>query len=195
MNIQIENLDKAYGDNQVLKNFSAVISEGEITCIMAPSGRGKTTLLNILLGLESYDKGQIRGLENRKKSAVFQEDRLCENLSSRANIRMVQERKVSKSRNFSRKLEEGLEAMELKEWGDRPVRELSGGMKRRIAILRALLADWEILFMDEPFKGLDKRTKEQVINYVKKVCRGKTVIFVTHDPEEAEEMGAVILAL
>lgn len=195
MNIQIENLDKAYGENQVLKNFSAVISEGEITCIMAPSGRGKTTLLNILLGLESYDKGQIRGLENRKKSAVFQEDRLCENLSSRANIRMVQERKVSKSRNFSRKLEEGLEAMELKEWGDRPVRELSGGMKRRIAILRALLADWEILFMDEPFKGLDRKTKERVINYVKKICRGKTVIFVTHDPEEAEEMGAAILAL
>lgn len=195
MNIQIENLDKAYGENQVLKNFSAVISEGEITCIMAPSGRGKTTLLNIFLGLESYDKGQIRGLENRKKSAVFQEDRLCENLSSRANIRMVQERKVSKSRNFSRKLEEGLEAMELKEWGDRPVRELSGGMKRRIAILRALLADWEILFMDEPFKGLDRKTKERVINYVKKICRGKTVIFVTHDPEEAEEMGAAILAL
>ena len=154
MDIQIEHLDKAYGKNQVLKNFSAVIPEGKITCIMAPSGKGKTTLLNILLGLEPYDKGRIRGLEGRKKSAVFQEDRLCENLSSRANIRMIRERKISGCREFSKKMEEGLEALELKEWGNQPVRELSGGMKRRTAILRALLADWEILFMDEPLRGL-----------------------------------------
>ena len=195
MDIQIEHLDKAYGKNQVLKNFSAVIPEGKITCIMAPSGKGKTTLLNILLGLEPYDKGRIRGLEGRKKSAVFQEDRLCENLSSRANIRMIRERKISGCREFSKKMEEGLEALELKEWGNQPVRELSGGMKRRTAILRALLADWEILFMDEPFKGLDIETKKKVMEYVKKECHGKTVFFVTHDPEEAKEMGAEILVL
>ena len=135
---------------------------------MAPSGKGKTTLLNILLGLEPYDKGRIRGLEGRKKSAVFQEDRLCENLSSRANIRMIRERKISGCREFSKKMEEGLEALELKEWGNQPVRELSGGMKRRTAILRALLADWEILFMDEPFKGLDIETKKKVMEYVRK---------------------------
>ena len=114
MDIQIEHLDKAYGENHVLKDFCAVIPEGEITCIMAPSGKGKTTLLNILLGLEPYDRGRIQGLEGRKKSAVFQEDRLCENLSSRANIRMVRERKISGSREFSQKMEEGLEALELK---------------------------------------------------------------------------------
>ena len=195
MDIQIEHLDKAYGKNQVLKNFSAVIPEGKTTCIMAPSGKGKTTLLNILLGLEPYDKGRIRGLEGRKKSAVFQEDRLCENLSSRANIRMIRERKISGCREFSKKMEEGLEALELKELGNQPVRELSGGMKRRTAILRALLADWEILFMDEPFKGLDIETKKKVMEYVKKECHGKTVFFVTHDPEEAKEMGAEILVL
>ena len=71
MDIQIEHLDKAYGENQVLKDFSAVIPEGKTTCIMAPSGKGKTTLLNILLGLEAYDGGRIRGLEGKKKSAVF----------------------------------------------------------------------------------------------------------------------------
>lgn len=195
MDIQIEHLDKAYGKNQVLKNFSAVIPEGKTTCIMAPSGKGKTTLLNILLCLEPYDKGRIRGLEGRKKSAVFQEDRLCENLSSRANIRMIRERKICGCREFSKKMEEGLEALELKEWGNQPVRELSGGMKRRTAILRALLADWEILFMDEPFKGLDIETKKKVMEYVKKECHGKTVVFVTHDPEEAKEMGAEILVL
>ena len=195
MDIQIEHLDKAYGENQVLKDFSAVIPEGKTTCIMAPSGKGKTTLLNILLGLEPYDRGIIRGLEGKRKSAIFQEDRLCEDLSSRANIRMVRERKSSGRCEFSKKMEEGLEALELKEWGDRPVRELSGGMKRRTAILRALLADWEILFMDEPFKGLDIETKKKVIEYVKREGHGRTVVFVTHDPEEAKEMGAKILVL
>ncbi|HJD28900.1 MAG TPA: ATP-binding cassette domain-containing protein [Candidatus Blautia avicola] len=195
MDIQIEHLDKAYGENQVLKDFSAVIPEGKTTCIMAPSGKGKTTLLNILLGLESYDGGRIRGLEGKKKSAVFQEDRLCENLSSRANIRMIREKKISRGSGFLKKMEEGLEALELQEWGDQPVRKLSGGMKRRTAILRALLADWEILFMDEPFKGLDIETKKKVMEYVKNECLGKTVAFVTHDPEEAKEMGAEILVL
>ena len=195
MDIQIEHLDKAYGENQVLKDFSAVIPEGKTTCIMAPSGKGKTTLLNILLGLESYDGGRIRGLEGKKKSAVFQEDRLCENLSSRANICMIREKKISRGSGFLKKMEEGLEALELQEWGDQPVRKLSGGMKRRTAILRALLADWEILFMDEPFKGLDIETKKKVMEYVKNECLGKTVVFVTHDPEEAKEMGAEILVL
>ena len=108
---------------------------------------------------------------------------------------MVRERKSSGRCEFSKKMEEGLEALELKEWGDRPVRELSGGMKRRTAILRALLADWEILFMDEPFKGLDIETKKKVIEYVKREGHGRTVVFVTHDPEEAKEMGAKILVL
>ena len=102
MDIQIEHLDKAYGENQVLKDFSAVIPEGKTTCIMAPSGKGKTTLLNILLGLEPYDRGIIRGLEGKKKSAVFQEDRLCENLSSRANIRMVRRERAAVAVSFQK---------------------------------------------------------------------------------------------
>ena len=121
---------------------------------MAPSGKGKTTLLNILLGLEPYDRGIIRGLEGKRKSAVFQEDRLCENLSSRANIRMVGRERAAVAVSFLKRWKRAWKLWKLKEWGDRPVRELSGGMKRRTAILRALLADWEILFMDEPLKGL-----------------------------------------
>ena len=179
----------------MLKDFSAVIPEGKTTCIMAPSGKGKTTLLNILLGLESYDGGRIRGLEGKKKSAVFQEDRLCENLSSRANIRMIREKKISRGLRFLKKDGRRPGGFGTSRMGDQPVRKLSGGMKRRTAILRALLADWEILFMDEPFKGLDIETKKKVMEYVKNECLGKTVVFVTHDPEEAKEMGAEILVL
>ncbi|WP_405595490.1 ATP-binding cassette domain-containing protein [Sellimonas catena] len=78
---------------------------------------------------------------------------------------------------------------------DQPVRELSGGMRRRVALLRALCCDWDILFLDEPFKGLDEETKKQVMDYTKEMCTGKTVIFVTHDSKEAAQMGAVCISL
>ena len=80
--------------------------------------------------------------------------------------------------------------MGLSECIHRPARELSGGMRRRVALLRALLADWNVLFMDEPFKGLDEKTKADVIEYTKNLCRGKTVICVTHDANEAKLLGA-----
>ena len=72
---------------------------------------------------------------------------------------------------------------------DQPVREFSGGMRQRTALLRALYSEWDVLFLDEPFKGLDEETKELVIEYTKKQCFGKTVIFVTHDRSEAGKMG------
>ena len=72
---------------------------------------------------------------------------------------------------------------------DQPVREFSGGMRQRTALLRALYSEWDVLFLDEPFNGLDEETKELVIEYTKKQCFGKTVIFVTHDRSEAGKMG------
>ena len=100
MGIQITNLNKAYGEHQVLENFCAEIPEGKTTCVMAASGKGKTTLLRILMGLEKPDGGEITGLENKRISAVFQEDRLCENLSTEANIRLVQKGGKGRSRDF-----------------------------------------------------------------------------------------------
>ena len=191
MTLQVEHLTKRFGEHLLFEDLT--FSAAAPAVLWAPSGWGKTTLLRILLGLDKPDSGTVAGVG--RAAAVFQEDRLCENLSSRANIRMVRERKISGSREFSQKMEEGLEALELKEWGDQPVRELSGGMKRRTAILRALMADWDILFMDEPFKGLDIETKKKVMDYVKRECYEKTVVLVTHDSEEAKEMGAEILVL
>ena len=72
-----------------------------------------------------------------------------------------------------------------------PARELSGGMRRRVAILRALLTEYDLLFLDEPFKGLDRKTKEIVMADTRRRCAGRTVLFVTHDPTELEAMGAV----
>lgn len=191
--IIISHLSKSYGENKVFSDFSAVFERGKTTCIMAPSSAGKTTLLRILTGLETADAGRIEGMDGLKKSMVFQEDRLCENLSVSANIRLVRQKKTwGRDQKEKKEIQEALESVGLAGNGDQQVRELSGGMKRRVALLRALYSDWDILFLDEPFKGLDEETKTQVMCYTKEKCRGKTVIFVTHERSEAEEMGDIL---
>ena len=183
--IVIRGLSKAFEGKQVLRDFSAVLPAGQVTGLMAPSGAGKTTLLRILMGLEMPDRGTITGLQGLRLSAVFQEDRLCENLNLVSNLRLVTPT-LSQSA-----AEEALTAVGLTDCLHQPVRELSGGMRRRVAILRALLAEYDLLFLDEPFKGLDRETKEVVMADTRRRCDGRTVLFVTHDPTELEAMGAV----
>lgn len=181
--IIIENLCKSYGEKTVLHNFSCVIPSGTVTGLMAPSGAGKTTLLRILMGFEHADSGSVHGLDGARLSAVFQDDCLCENLTPVDNIRLV-------SRGISKKeAESALMAVGLNDCLHQPVRELSGGMKRRVAIMRALSADYDLLILDEPFKGLDKATKAHVMQDTRSRCKGRTVIFVTHETAELEAMG------
>ena len=188
MGIEIINLTKSFDDKIVLKDLSVEFPKGQITAIMGTSGCGKTTLLHIIMGIMEYEEGNIKG-NGGKKSAVFQEDRLCMNLSAAANIKLVNEKLTIK------KIEENMKKIGLEGCLHLPVRELSGGMKRRIAILRAILSEYEILFLDEPFQGLDEDTKNTVIDYIKEKVKGKTVLMVTHDIEEAEKMDANIFYL
>ena len=164
------------------------MKEGCVTSIMAPSGWGKTTLLRILAGLERADEGRIGGLENKKISMVFQEDRLCGNLSAISNIRFVCSKKMPKSQIYEELKKAGLEGEELV-----PVRKLSGGMKRRVALVRALIVPFDVLILDEPFDGLDDQNKNRMIHYVRERSKGKTVILVTHEKKEAEAMGGEIV--
>ena len=176
MDIKVDHVSKAYGKQQVLRDLSCVLPEGKTTCIRGNSGCGKTTLIRLLLGLDIPDKGKIEGISDRKISAVFQEDRLCENLSAASNIRLVCTETIS-----DRELEEAYKAVALQ----KPVRELSGGMRRRVSILRALLADSDCVIMDEPLRGLDEKTRTKTIDYILKKTEGKTLIFVTHEEQEA----------
>jgi len=189
MAIQLTGISKAYGEHMVLEDFSCEIEEGRVTCIMGPSGQGKTTLLRIIMGLEEPDAGQIAGLENLRFSAVFQENRLCDNLTAAANIRLISRKPLRTSTII-----EAMKAVELPpECARQTVCEMSGGQKRRVSILRALMAEYDVLFMDEPFKGLDMETKEEVMQYVKEQSRGKTVIMITHDESECVVMGGNIV--
>lgn len=182
--VKVAGISKSYGEHQVLNGFSMEVQKGKVNCIMGKSGCGKTTLLRIMMGLETADKGECQGMKALRKSAVFQEDRLCENLSSLANIHMVCPEKTKEE------ILREMKAVDLEGGGEKTVSELSGGMKRRVTILRALLAPYDILFLDEPFRGLDKETEEKVITYTKEKCKGRTVIFVTHKEEEAQRMEA-----
>ena len=186
--IVVSNLSKSYDGKPVLRDFNAVFRAGRITTIMGESGCGKTTLLNILLGLISPDSGSVTGLPKRV-SAVFQEDRLCDDFTALSNVLMVTGNS-GRARGQRLLAELGL--------GDElrtRARELSGGMRRRVAIARALVYDAELLILDEGFKGLDGATRAVVIDAIKHHCAGKTVISVTHAPEEAELLGGEVLRM
>ena len=184
--IVIRNLCKSFAGKPVLRDFSAVLPVGQVTGLMAPSGAGKTTLLRILMGLERPDGGTIDGLAGLRLSAVFQEDRLCDNLDPSANIRLIN------PTLGRRETEDALAAVGLagclrQQPGNSPA-ECAAGWRS----CQALLAEYDLLFLDEPFKGLDRETKETVMADTRRRCAGRTVLLVTHDVAELDAMGAVV---
>ena len=182
--ITLKNITKSFGDKVVLSDLNAVFEAGKISVIMGESGCGKTTLINIIMGLEKADSGELSGIPKRM-SAVFQEDCLCEDFSAISNIKAIVGKKLSKKEVAKALTELGLTAKDISS----PVRELSGGMKRRVVIARAILADADLIIMDEPFKGLDEGTRRTVIEYVRRKTAGKTLIVITHSPEEVDLLG------
>lgn len=189
MEIRVRNLWKAYGGVTVLQGVNFTAGPG-VTCIMAPSGAGKTTLLRILLGLETADRGVAEGAENCRWAAVFQEDRLLERLDAAGNLRFVLGRDYEAEKAAALLAELGLENT-----GGRAVREFSGGMRRRLAMARALLAKSDALALDEPFAGLDAETRERARECLRRRAGERPVLLVTHSPEDAAGLGAEIVRL
>ena len=188
--IEICHLKKAYGEHVIFSNLTMELKKGAVTCLMAPSGAGKTTLLRILAGLEQADGGKIGGLEALRKSMVFQEPRLAEELTAAANIQLaVRRRMFGKEKRSSRHLVEEMEELGHSGCENQAVSELSGGMRQRVAVLRAMRMDADFLLLDEPFRGLDAGTKKKTMNYIRRKGKEKTMLLVTHDLEEAEAMG------
>ncbi|MDO4267834.1 MAG: ABC transporter ATP-binding protein [Eubacteriales bacterium] len=185
----IQNLSKSYGSLTVWERWSLTLPSGRAYCLMGPSGSGKTTLLRILLGLEQPDAGSVNLSElPGPVVAVFQENRLCESFSALDNVLLAAGPDLSRQAAFQ-------ELCRLLPWESilRPVSTLSGGMKRRVAIVRALLAPSCAIVMDEPFTGLDEDTKHTVIAYIKEKTAGKLLLAATHQEEDAAALGAEIL--
>lgn len=179
--LEMKNVSKAFDGQPVLRGFSARFPEGSRTCVMGASGCGKTTLLRLLLGLIRPDGGEVCIRPGTRFSAVFQEDRLLEQLTAAANVRLAAPR-VEAGQAEAALLALGIPKDSLIQ----PVSAFSGGMKRRAALCRALLAEYDVLVLDEPYKGLDEDTRARVMRLVAEYTRGRTVILVTHDPQEAE---------
>lgn len=177
MDITIKNVSKSFDGKPVLSHLTATVPLGKTTFLMGRSGCGKTTLLNILMGLLPPDSGTISGIP-KTISAVFQEDRLCEEFSLLRNLLIC-------APNVTRETAlQHLREVELDKASLLSCNQLSGGMKRRTAIVRAVLAPSEFLILDEPLKGLDQQTRDITSQYLKQHTQNRTTLWVTHDPDE-----------
>ncbi|MBE5982805.1 MAG: ABC transporter ATP-binding protein [Paenibacillaceae bacterium] len=192
MELVIRKLCKSFDGHFVLDHVNLHLVPGNVYCLMGPSGSGKTTLFHILLGLVSADSGEVNGLNRERISAVFQENRLCEAFTPVENVTMVM---PSSSGNNKSKAREALKRLLPEESLDRPASTLSGGMKRRVAIIRALTVPFDMVIMDEPFTGLDEETKQQVITYIKEQSAGKLVLISTHQEEDVQLLNGIKIHL
>ncbi len=188
--ITIKNLSKSYSSMRVLGNLDFSLNTGEIVSIMGYSGAGKTTFLNVLLGLDNEYSGEYSNYSNAM-SCVFQEDRLLDWLTVQDNIKLVN-KSIAEHELF-----EILEILNLKKYSEFYPKELSGGMKQRVSIARALVSNSKIMIMDEPLKSTDKELSNKILKYLKQKVKkqGISLVMVTHDLENAYEISDRILVL
>lgn len=174
--IELKQVRKAFAGKPVLRALDWKIREGERWQIVGASGIGKTTLLRLLLGLEQPDGGQISGAQRVRFCPVFQEDRLIEGWSVVQNVMLVCDDEV-RAREILLRLLPG-QAL------DQTVRTLSGGMRRRVALARALAAQGDVLVLDEPFTGLDEQSIDRACAALEKYAEERAVLLVSHGTEQ-----------
>lgn len=171
--IEVKNITKSFDGKTVLSDVSFTVKKGKCTALTGASGAGKTTLLRIIAGLQKADSGEVSYREKPKCTFVFQENRLLEHKSVIDNILTVAPDR-EKAEYFLGKV--GLLGDK-----DKKASQLSGGMKRRLAIARALAYGGDLYFLDEPLRELDGETLKAVASVIKEEISGKTAILITHD--------------
>lgn len=168
--LQIEKLSKSFGELKLYQDYDAVYEPGECYYFTGPSGSGKTTFFRILCGLDKADGGSIS--PSLSYSVMFQEDRLCEEYSALRNVEMIVGNRACAREALCRLLGE--------ETITKPCSRLSGGMKRRVALVRAMEAESDILILDEPFTGMDAETRGKAETYIKERQQGRILLMATH---------------
>ena len=176
--IKLNNVDFSYGKTEVLKDFSLQINKKDRICLFGESGSGKTTILRLILGLETPLNGEIQKAKNLKPAVVFQEDRLIPFKTVLENITLFGA--DEKTALFF------LEKLGLKDYSNKIPSDLSGGMSRRVALARALSNEFDFLVLDEPFTGLDQENIETATVLINEILGERPLILVTHSKTEAE---------
>lgn len=205
--IEIKNVKKSFGDNQVLKGINFEINKGDVVCLIGPSGSGKSTLLRCINLLEDFESGtinvlgqdikKIKDINNHRKKVgmVFQQFNLFNNLNVLENCVLAQTKVlgVKKKQAIEIALHE-LEKVGLKEFANAYPNTLSGGQKQRVAIARALCMKPEILLFDEPTSALDPEMVGEVLNVMKNLAKeNMTMVVVTHEMSFAKEVSDKIV--
>lgn len=197
VSLQLDGLSKRFpGDaSTVLDNISLTISAGEFVCLLGASGCGKTTLLNLIAGLDQPTSGTVE--TEGRTSLIFQEPALFPWLTAGKNVELALRASGVPRAERKEKAVELLSLVHLDKSYDQRPHELSGGMKQRVAIARALAQESRILLMDEPFAALDAITRDFLHEEISRVWkeRGLTVLFVTHNVREAVRLGQRVLLL
>ena len=186
--VELKNIVFAYDEKTVLNDFSLKIGDGECICLKGESGCGKTTVLRLILGLETPISGEI--IVPNRVSAVFQEDRLLDHLSIKRNLMLI-------GNADSGKVDSLLKKAGLYEVRNKKISRLSGGMKRRVAILRAIVFGGDLIILDEPFNGLDFDNKQIMAEIINQefLSTGKSVLLVSHIKEDAVLLGATVVEM
>lgn len=204
--IQIAHIDKSFGELSVLRDYSLTMKKGQRYLMMAPSGTGKTTFLRILTGLDNANEGTITGMPAHT-GMVFQEDRLCEEYDAVCNIMLGMGK--GKDRNkYKESAEFGMNRAQTVEYIRReavkilpedcltkPVKELSGGMRRRVALMRAVMSASELLILDEPFAGLDEENRLRSAEFLLEHLEGRTLLVTTHREDDVKLLRGVKVTL
>ncbi len=196
MKIEIKDLSKSYEGRQIFKDFSLTLESKKVNSIIGASGGGKSTLLNIIAGLLEKDSGRILGVNEEDISYIFQEDRLLKWLTVRENIEIFIYNYYSR-KEAEKVIDKIFTILNIKDTLNEYPSKLSGGMRQRVNIARALIKPSKVILMDEPFKSLDYKTKYLIIKELKVIFEkeDRLVLFVTHDVDEAIFMEGNIYVL
>jgi NitT/TauT family transport system ATP-binding protein len=185
--LQLNNVTRSFGAVEVLQPLDIEIARGEFVAVVGPSGCGKTTLLNLLSGFDEPSSGKIT--RSGRMRMVYQNDGLFPWLTVRENIALGL-RHLNDEGELERQLKELIALIKLEGFEDHHPHKLSGGMRQRVEIARALAGDTDILLLDEPFSALDYLTRLRMRQELARMLdeRPRTVVLVTHDIEEAAQL-------